>query len=447
MDLLTRQVERFAAEHRIFRRIQSVLIGVSGGTDSVAALVLLLRLRETLGLEVQVAHFNHMIRDDSGADLEFVRDLCAKLGVPCFTGEGDVRRAAEESRSGIEDAARTMRYQFLAFVAQQKRAGAVVTGHTRDDQVETVLHRIVRGSGIRGLRGMQPRSSLPGAEALYLLRPLLCLGREDTGQLCEEAGIQPRHDASNEDLAFTRNTLRLQTLPALADLNPSVDEALLGLAESATELFAAVERQAMECQPIRRDRYGSVFSRHVLAGLPSEGLTLVIEREALVTKSEVEVNRTRLRNLREAIDNHSGSVGFGAVEVEVSGQLARIGIPVEAPEPFEPALASIPGVTRAGPWRVSITAEAPANAPSTPVELAGLRGALRVRRPVPGDVVHLRGGTKKLADALAEGGVPAWERDSMAVVADSEAVRACPIELPFAEVDPEDAFWINFTRD
>ncbi|MGH2608902.1 MAG: tRNA lysidine(34) synthetase TilS, partial [Tepidiformaceae bacterium] len=189
----------------MFRGSRKVLAAVSGGPDSVALLLLLLDLRERFGFEVVAVHFDHQLRPNSRRDLEWVRDLCGGLGVPFFSGEGDVALAAAEQGAGIEDAARRMRYGFLAFVAGKEAADTIATGHTADDQVETVLMRIIRGSGVRGIRGMLPVGEVPGGRgAQRLVRPLLELRRADTLAICQAAGVAPLHDPSNDDPRYTR---------------------------------------------------------------------------------------------------------------------------------------------------------------------------------------------------------------------------------------------------
>ena len=127
-------------------------------------------------------------------------------------------------------------------MAEKEQADAVATGHTADDQVETVLMRIIRGSGVRGIRGMLPVTEVPGGGAQRLVRPLLELHRGDTLAICQESGIAPLHDPSNDDPRFTRNHVRHETLAALRAVNPDVGDALLGLAASAREVFEGVEK-------------------------------------------------------------------------------------------------------------------------------------------------------------------------------------------------------------
>lgn len=430
-EVALRQVARFCEEERLFRRVGRVLVAVSGGPDSVAALLLLLGLRERFGLEVVAAHFDHRLRPGSAEELERVRRLCDERGVPFRSGEGDVRRAAAERGLGLEEAARTMRYQFLGFIAGKERADAIATGHTADDQAETVLLRVLRGTGVRGLRGMLPAGPVPGASAQRLVRPLLCLSRAETAAVCAEAGVQPSIDPTNADLAFRRNRVRHEVLPALRAVAPGVDDALRGLAESARELFAGVEKAALAVQPGVRTAAGSIFAgerAEAFAGLVAEGRTLVVEREAAFHGLRCEVNRTRLRNLSAVVARGRGRVVFGEAEVEVSCGQVRIG-PATPAIVFEAALLNVPGVTMAGPWRVGVAMDgmpAREEARDATVDLREVRGALRVRPSAVGDRIRLGGHEKKLSDALPGLGVPAWERRRLPVIADATRVLAVP---------------------
>ncbi len=411
----------------MFRRTNVVLAAVSGGADSLALLLVLRELKQQFGFDVIASHFDHKLRDTSAADMERVRDICADLDVECFTGEGDVRDAAARQRSGIEETARKMRYQFLSFVAGEKHADCVATGHTADDQAETVLMRVVRGSGVRGIRGMLPVSGVPGAEAQRLVRPLLSVRRADTVAICAEAGIEPLADPSNADVSFARNRLRHETLPVLRALNPSVDAALLRLASSARELFADVERQSLGVQPVARLPVGSVFSLPAFAALPAEARTLVIEREAAFAKTSFEVNATRVENLDAAIAAGSGEAHFGESVVEVSCGRVRIGPPLGEAESFEPRVLNVPGITVAGPWRIAVSTDPPppdAGALTAAIDASAIKGVLRARLVTRGDRIRYHGQARKVADVLSNAKVPRWERLGMVAAVDAEGVVA-----------------------
>jgi tRNA(Ile)-lysidine synthase len=422
-------VRQFSDQERLFRRTQRILCAVSGGPDSIALLLIMLRLREHYGFEVLTAHFDHQLRPDSRGDLEFVRDLCRDLGVECVTGEGDVRARATEARSGIEATARDMRYGFLNFVAGNVHADRIATGHTRDDQVETVLHRILRGTGVRGLRGIAPRAPSPGAGAVDVIRPLLRLTRADVLDVCAEAGITPRLDASNASADYTRNRLRHELLPAIATIEPGAPRKLLELAESAREAFVYIERDAAAAQPLERRGEGALFAIDALRRLPGEALLLVVEREASFFKLPVTSNRTRIRNLRDVLGRGRGSVRFGEVVVEVSSGHVRIGPVLSPAEPVPSTILSVPGVTSAGRWLIEVsTRELPAEPGDRMAVLdrSAVSGVLRVRSMEPGDRIAFGGGVRRVRHALAAAGVPAWARDEALVLSVGDTVVAVP---------------------
>ena len=425
IEAVSLRITKFAERERMFRRTKRILLALSGGPDSVACLLVLRRLGERLGFEIVACHFDHQLREGSATDMKRVREICASLGVECVTGEGDVRAMAQDTRQSIELAARTMRYQFLAFAAGKELADAIATGHTADDQAETVLMRIVRGSGVRGIRGMLPVSGVPGSEAQRLIRPLLEVTRAETLAICAEAGIVPITDETNTDPTFTRNRVRLQTFEALRALNPSVEHSLRGLAVSARELFQDVERQVMALVPQQRGPIGAVLPLASVRALPNEGLTLLLEREASFYQLTPEINRTRVTNLRTVLQKGAGRVRFGPAEVEASCGAVRIGPFLGPVETFEATILAVPGSTRAGPWRVDTS-----SGPLPQAEGAMLlmipqsqgKGALRARPVAPGDRMLHRGLHRKVPDMLAAARVPAWDRSGMVAVAVGAAV-------------------------
>ena len=450
-EVATLRVARFAERERMLRRTKRVLVALSGGPDSVACLLLLRNLRERFQFDIVACHFDHQLRERSASDMQRVREICAELGIECVTGEGDVRAMARDTRQSIELAARTMRYQFLAFAAGKELADAIATGHTADDQAETVLMRIVRGSGVRGVRGMLPVSGVPGSEAQRLVRPLLELTRADTAAICVEAGIVPITDESNADMAFTRNRVRLETFGALRALNPSVSQSLLGLAASARELFLGVERQVMSLVPRQRGPIGAVFPLAAVRPLPNEGLTLLVEREASFYKLAPDVNRTRVNNLRTVLEKGSGRVRFGPAEVEVSCGVVRIGPALGVLEAFEAVVLNIPGRTRAGPWRVDVsTSPLPelADAMALAIDPSAQHGALRARLLAPGDRISYHGMRRKVADVLANAKVPAWERTGMVAIADSATVLGLFGATVSIAADPvgEDLLYVRLSQ-
>ncbi|NBO90879.1 MAG: tRNA lysidine(34) synthetase TilS [Planctomycetia bacterium] len=214
-----------------------LVVAVSGGPDSVALLCGLTALSPNL----LVAHLNHQLRPEADADASFVADLAASLNVPFVSGSLDIRRLA--AGQNLEAVARRERYAWLTSVAQAHRLPLVATGHTAGDQAETVLHRLLRGTGLDGLRGIAARRRL--AEGIDLVRPLLTVSRSDILSYLAERNQPARHDATNDQTTLTRNRIRHLLLPLLArDYNPRIEKILAGLAAQAEETFSSIETQA-----------------------------------------------------------------------------------------------------------------------------------------------------------------------------------------------------------
>ncbi len=218
-----------------------VLAACSGGIDSLAMLDMLDMLQEVLGVRVAAAHFEHGIRGkDSLKDAEFVREFCAARGIEFYGESADVPGEAERAGESLETAARRLRYAFLRRLAgelskkygmgeNQEKLGRVViaTAHHRDDQAETVLMHLIRGTGLRGLGGIRCCQG-------DLVRPLLFAGKRELAEYCRQRRLEPRHDATNDQADCFRNKLRLELLPHLArEYNPALGDALCQLADIA----------------------------------------------------------------------------------------------------------------------------------------------------------------------------------------------------------------------
>lgn len=236
-------------EHGLDRcelRSVRLVVGVSGGADSVSLLRGLLILREAWLLTVTAAHLNHRLRGAaSDADAAWVRTLCERLGVSVRVTELDVAAEAVSRGIGIEEAAREARYRFLEQVATETGCTHVAVAHTADDQVETILHHVLRGTSLAGLAGMRWHRRLAGG--VTLVRPLLEVTRQDVLEFLRHHGQDFCADASNSDATFTRNRIRNELLPRLrAEFNPQIDDTLRRLGRQAAELHELVEALAVD---------------------------------------------------------------------------------------------------------------------------------------------------------------------------------------------------------
>jgi tRNA(Ile)-lysidine synthase len=222
---------------RLLRAGMRAGVAVSGGADSVALLTLLAKMRAELGVVVSVVHFNHKLRGEaSDADEKFVTALAEKLGVALHVGRADVAGKAAREKANLEDAGRRARYGFFERLVEQGVVDVVATAHTMDDQAETVLAHILRGTGIAGLAGIHP-------VAEHVVRPLLTFRREELRKFLRARKQSWREDATNRDTTRVRARMRKKLLPLLAkEFNPAVIEHVAGLAARAREQAALVEQ-------------------------------------------------------------------------------------------------------------------------------------------------------------------------------------------------------------
>ena len=228
------------------------VVAVSGGCDSMALLYGLVELKGQLpGLtKLHVAHLNHCLRgDESDGDAEFVKAQAQSLGLEVTIGRADVKSLASKWGESIETAARKARYEFLEATARKEGCGKIALAHNADDQVETILHRVLRGTGIKGLAGIPAirETKLHGSDPLWLVRPLLQIRRCDIEAYLEEHHIPSQRDSSNFSSEFTRNRIRHELLPLLkSQYNQNVSEAIHQLGEMARWLSEMLLEEVCE---------------------------------------------------------------------------------------------------------------------------------------------------------------------------------------------------------
>ena len=264
---------------------KAIVLAVSGGPDSLCLADAVLAISLRLGITPIIAHLDHGLRDIAARDdAEFVRTFAQARGVPCIVGHADVAAHAQSHKLSIEVAARDVRYAFLARTAEVHSAQIVALAHHADDQAETVLLRLLRGTGLHGLRGMQMHSPLPDASHLTAVRPLLHISRADIERYCAECNLQPRHDATNADLRHTRNRVRHELLPMLEEYNPNIRGVLTRLADTVTsdlEIIEHATRETFERLAHVTDREGVAVDRRAWRGLPA-GLQRAVLRESVL---------------------------------------------------------------------------------------------------------------------------------------------------------------------
>jgi len=266
------RVLHFIQEHHLILSGQPLLVAVSGGPDSVCLLHILVELQNELGVRLHVAHLDHRLRGaDSQADARYVSDLALQLGIPATIEQRYVKRYQTQHHISLEEAAREVRYSFLAEVARSIGARQAAVGHTVDDHVETILMHLIRGTGTRGLRGLQPSTEWHSTgQSLIIIRPLLKLGRQETADYCDNHNLKPRLDVSNLSLAPLRNRLRHQLLPLLKSYNPRVAEALLRTAQIAGDDLALLDKESVHIwdKTVQEREDTIIFDKETFLELP-----------------------------------------------------------------------------------------------------------------------------------------------------------------------------------
>ncbi|MEO8613426.1 MAG: tRNA lysidine(34) synthetase TilS [Chloroflexota bacterium] len=238
-----------------------LIVGVSGGADSLALMHILYTLQSTLQYRIHVATLDHGLRGEQGAaDAEYVRTVAESLGIPVTVGRTDVLHQAADQYMGIEAAARLARYMFLASVAQKLNADRVAVAHHAGDQAETVLMHLLRGAGLAGLGGMALQAPVPEHPDITLIRPLLWNTRAEIEAYCKANGLEAREDATNRDTTLLRNNIRLNILPSLEQVNPHLQRALGHLADIARveDDFVKTQLAELTASPTVQKRGGRI---------------------------------------------------------------------------------------------------------------------------------------------------------------------------------------------
>ncbi len=322
LTALHQQVRRTIRRHNLLPERSRVLIGLSGGSDSVALTSLLLDLSEHGGFTlVGCAHFNHELRGSADRDERFCRAFAAKINLPIEFGRGDVKFHAEEYGVSIEEAARRSRYSYLNRVAEALGADRIAVGHTRDDQAETFLMKVIRGAGPAGLAGVYPRR---GA----VVRPLLDVSRDELREWLKSRSQDWVEDETNADLENPRNRIRLRVLPELAralggDPRPAIARTAALLREDGEYLEAEADREFGAMVEERVD--GLAFAAEALMGLPAPIEARVLRAALLRLAGDREVAQENVESARAVLRGHSGGVDVPGGRVELSrGKLVLI---------------------------------------------------------------------------------------------------------------------------
>lgn len=374
-----------------------VVCAVSGGADSMALLWAMHLLKDSLQIELSAAHFNHGLRgEESDRDEAFVRQFCQDYGIPLAVGSSRVAAG----KKGLEAAAREARYGFFATLS-----GKIATAHTADDNAETVLMHLVRGTGLKGLGGIAPVNG-------NLIRPMLDITRQDVLAFLEEYHIPFVTDSTNGEDAFLRNRLRHHVIPLLKQENPRLSENVSALAQDLRYEDAALSEQVGESLP------NVEVLRQMQPALRRRALASFLEKSGVI---EPERSHVDLAEKLVFSENPSACAAFPG-QITIARNYGVLEQRAEE-DGIERTVLSCPGVTEIPRLNLKITCT-PADKTLCQRECFTVqpRGELVIRARREGDRICLKGGTKSLKKLFIDRKIPAKERMNVPVLADDEGV-------------------------
>ena len=374
----------------------TVICAVSGGADSVALLFAMYLLKDKLDIRLEAAHFNHRLRGrESDEDEAFVRELCGRYDIPLHVGSAEVRLG----KKGLEAAARDARYAFL-----RSLDGKIATAHTADDNAETVIMRMIRGTGLKGLGAIAPVSG-------RVIRPMLTVNRQEVEAFLSTWGLPHREDSSNASAAFLRNRIRHTVMPLLKAENPKLAE---NLSQMALHLREDEDFLAAQSQ------FSTLPGVQTLKSMPRAQRSRCIER-FLKDSGVREPEDSHICAVEGLLfsDRPSARVNLPG-GVTVSRRYDRLEAQAQKPRP-EPTALVCPGETVYGDYRVTcFPAEEKINTSDTFTVCPA--GTLMLRPRESGDSIRLSGGTKSLKKLFIDRKIPASRRERIPVLCDERGV-------------------------
>jgi len=455
-DPLVDVVARLIDDRALIAPGSTVLVGVSGGMDSVSLLSVLRQLSEEpqRGYKLVVAHLNHCLRAEADGDAAFVANLAEQWGLRSVVERRDVAQEARRRKLGIEQAARAVRYEFLAHAAAGIGASAVAVGHHADDNVETILHRIIRGTHLRGLAGI-PLSRPLGEGGTMLVRPLLESTRPQIEDYCLRQGLSWRRDSTNAELKISRNFIRHELLPLLRErLNPRVDDALLRLAAAAADAERHLSSRAKDlllagaCARAGGENSPIVLDCGVLAGegrlIRTCALRMLLEQAGAPMQAVTADLLAELAELVGKTGTHSVMLPGGYRMRMEDGKLTVEGAQDDLPASWAAVAVNCQGTTALPDGRRITCRMVPFDQGAFDahrgschpglemLDAERIDGELICRPRLDGDAFHPLGspGRQKVGDFLTNLKLPQVEREKVLCICDRKGIVClCPLRI------------------
>ena len=277
-------------KYKLINKNDKIVVGVSGGPDSMCLLHVLNNIKKQLGIEIFVAHINHMIRKEAQEETEYVSKYCKNIGIECYIKYVDVINKSYNEKMGTEEAGRKARYDFFEEVANKVGANKIATAHNSNDNAETVLMNIIRGAGTSGLKGIEP------IRDNKYIRPIIECERNEIEEYCKKNNLQPRIDKTNFENVYTRNKIRNILIPELKDMfNPNIIEALNKLSVVAREENDFIKRYAE-----------SIMKNELIISKDEENKILVLDLKKFNNQEKVIKNRIILNGIYFVLGSTQG---------------------------------------------------------------------------------------------------------------------------------------------
>lgn len=285
--MLEKEVLSTIKKYNMIKEGDKVVIGVSGGPDSITLLNVLNKFKEKLNIKIYVAHINHSIRKEADEETEYVREFCKKIGVEFFFKKIDVEQEAKKLKIGTEEAGRNIRYAFFEEVAKKVGANKIATAHNSNDNAETVLMNIIRGTSVSGLKGIEKMRDNK------FIRPLIETTRDKIEEYCKIENLNPRYDKSNKENVYTRNKVRNLLIPYIQkEFNPNIIEGINRLSNIATE-------EERFLNSLVEEEYKRILIKERQESNKKKGKDFLLETENKLVEETVQNNNEEKRNIYE----------------------------------------------------------------------------------------------------------------------------------------------------
>lgn len=421
-------------KHNLIEDGDKIVLGISGGPDSVCLLHILNRLKEKLDIELYVAHLNHQIRGiEAQKDALYVADICEKMGITYFLKSIDVPKYCKDNGLSIEEGARKLRYEMFNEIKQKTKSNKIAIGHNLNDQAETVLMRIMRGTGLQGLRGIEY------SRENGIIRPLLDVERKEIEDYCEIHNLNPRIDESNLENIYTRNKIRLELIPYMKDnFNTNLIESIVRMSNNLRTDSDYIESDAEEkfkniCKVISdsvevdinsfNKLHNAIKVRVLRKGIKSIlGDTNFIDQKHIddVMEFESESKINKMLTLPRGVFVYRRKNSILLTTTEIVDE--EIEFSYNIPSNGFVKIKEINYIIETQTMTIDRYKNGKVDKMSRGFDFNKIKGGIVIRNRQQGDKIKLAGGTKKLKDLFIDLKIPREERCKVPVITDEEGI-------------------------